>query len=88
MITKKEAEKLILYCLEELRLLTEKPYENDALTERLSTIKPRFCSRCRSEAPQTEAKRAVGAILRRRHNHYYVKEQNRETSVAARICKP
>jgi hypothetical protein len=26
--------------------------------------------------------------LRRRHNHNYVKEQNRETSVAARIYKP
>jgi len=39
MITKKESEKLILYCLEELRLLIEKPYENDALVERLSIIK-------------------------------------------------
>ncbi len=49
---------------------------------------PRFCSRHRSEATQTEAKRAVGAFLRRKHNHNYVEEQNRETSVAARICKP
>ena len=39
MITKKEAEKLFSYCLEELRLLIEKPCEYDALTERLSTIK-------------------------------------------------
>jgi hypothetical protein len=51
-------------------------------------VKPRFCSRRRSEAPQTTAKREVGTILGRRHNHYYVEEQNRETSVAARICKP
>jgi hypothetical protein len=49
---------------------------------------PRFCSRPRSEATQTEAKRVVGAVLRRRHNHNYVEEQNSETSVAARICKP
>ena len=46
---------------------------------------PRFCSRYRSEAQKTVAKRAVGAILRRRHIHRYVEEQNRETSVAARI---
>jgi len=39
MITKKEAEKLFSYCVEELRLLIEKPYAYDALTERLSTIK-------------------------------------------------
>lgn len=38
-ITKNESEKLILYCLEELRLLIENPYEHDALVERLSTIK-------------------------------------------------
>jgi hypothetical protein len=38
MMTKKESEKLILYCLEELRLLIEKPYVNDALVERLSTM--------------------------------------------------
>jgi len=51
-------------------------------------FKPRFCSRYRSEAQKTVAKRAVGAILRRRHIHRYVEEQNRETSVAARIFKP
>jgi len=39
MITKIEAEKTISLCLEELRLLIEKPYENDALIERLSTIR-------------------------------------------------
>lgn len=38
-MTKKESEKLILYCLEELRLLIEIPYMNDALVERLSTMK-------------------------------------------------
>ena len=38
MMTKKESEKLILYCLEELRLLIERPYMNDALVERLSTM--------------------------------------------------
>ena len=38
MITKNESEKLILYCLEELRLLIEKPYAIDALVERLSII--------------------------------------------------
>ena len=37
----------------------------------------RFCSRYRSEAQKTLAKRAVGAILRGRHIHRYVKEQNR-----------
>ena len=35
----KEAEILFSYCLEELRLLIERPYENNALIERLSTIK-------------------------------------------------
>lgn len=41
MIPKKEIEKLILFCLEELRLLIEKPYENYALAlvERLSTVR-------------------------------------------------
>lgn len=39
MILKKEIEKLILFCLEELRLLIEKPYENDASVERLSTVR-------------------------------------------------
>jgi len=38
MITKNESEKLILYCLEELRLMIEKPYAIDALVERLSII--------------------------------------------------
>jgi len=33
MITKEESEKLYLYCLEELRLIIEHPYENDAKTE-------------------------------------------------------
>jgi hypothetical protein len=46
MIAKEESEKLFLYCLEELRLI----------------IEPRFCSRYRSEAQKTVAKRAVGAI--------------------------
>jgi hypothetical protein len=32
-----------------------------------------------------EAKRAVGAILQRRHIHRYVEEQNREKTVAAKI---
>jgi len=39
LITKEESEKLLIYCLEELRLIIEHPYENDALTERLTTIK-------------------------------------------------
>ena len=39
MITKKEAEKLFLYCLEELRLIIENPYQNNDLIERLSTVK-------------------------------------------------
>jgi len=39
MISKKEKEKLFAYCLEELRLLIEKPYSHDSLIERLSTIK-------------------------------------------------
>ena len=39
MITKKETEKLFLYCLEELRLIIENPYQNDALIERLFTVK-------------------------------------------------
>ena len=49
---------------------------------------PRFCSRLRHEAQKTAAKRVVGVVLRRRHNHNYVEEQNRETSVAAMIFKP
>ena len=51
-------------------------------------IKPRFCSRHRSEAQETLAKRAVGEILARRHIHKYVQDQNLETSVAARFLKP
>jgi hypothetical protein len=39
MITREESEKLYLYCLEELRLIIEHPYENDALEERLTTIR-------------------------------------------------
>ena len=42
MITKREVEKLFLYCLEELRLLIEKPYENYALVERLSNVKDKL----------------------------------------------
>ena len=38
MIKREESEKLILYCLEELRLLIEKPNGIDALGERLSII--------------------------------------------------
>ena len=39
MTIRPEAEKIISYCLEELRLLIEKPYENDALIERLTAIR-------------------------------------------------
>ena len=35
-----------------------------------------------------QAKREVGAILNRRHIHKYVEDQNRETSVAARLFRP
>ncbi len=49
---------------------------------------PRFCSRLRSEAKKTAAKRVVGTILRRRHINRSVEEQNRETNVAARGFKP
>ena len=38
MLTTKE-EKLFSYCMEELRLLIEKPHQHDALLERLSNIK-------------------------------------------------
>ena len=38
MLTSKE-EKLFSYCMEELRLLIEKPYQHDALLDRLSNIK-------------------------------------------------
>jgi len=40
-------------------------------------LKPRFYSSYRSEAQKTVAKRAVGAILQRRHIHRYVEKQNR-----------
>jgi hypothetical protein len=33
-----EKEKLFIYCIEELRLLIERPYEHDGLIERLTTI--------------------------------------------------
>jgi len=39
-------------------------------------------------AYKTLAKRDVGAILNRRHIHKYVEDQNRETSVAARLLNP
>ena len=39
MYLNKEAEILFSYCLEELRLVIERPYEHDALIERLSNIK-------------------------------------------------
>jgi len=39
MIIKEETEKLFMYCLEELRLLIEKPYECDLLIENLFSIK-------------------------------------------------
>jgi len=38
-ISKKETEMLLVYCLEELRLLMERPYAYDSLAERLSTIR-------------------------------------------------
>ena len=38
MLTSKE-EKLFSYCMEELRLLIEKPHQHDALLYRLSNIK-------------------------------------------------
>jgi len=39
MFPHRDTEKLLIYCLEELRLLIERPYEHDALLERLSTIR-------------------------------------------------
>jgi len=39
MYLNKEAEILFSYCLEELRLLIQRPYKHDALIERLSNIK-------------------------------------------------
>jgi hypothetical protein len=41
MLTLKE-EKLFSYCMEELRLLIEKPCQHDALLDRLSNIKESF----------------------------------------------
>ena len=34
-----EKEKLFIYCIEELRLLIERPYEQDSLLERLTAIR-------------------------------------------------
>ena len=42
MIAKIDEEKNIMYCLEELRLLIEKPCKHAALTERLTTIKEKL----------------------------------------------
>jgi len=53
--------------------------------EGLKKIKPRFCSRRRSETQKTSEKRSTGAVLRRRHSHNYGDEQNREASVVTRI---
>jgi hypothetical protein len=39
MLPQREKEKLFIYCLEELRLLIERPYEHDALLDRLSAIR-------------------------------------------------
>ena len=39
MLQPREKEKLFIYCLEELRLLIERPYEHDSLQERLSAIR-------------------------------------------------
>lgn len=38
MLSQVEKEKLFVYCIEELRLLIERPYEHDGLKERLTTI--------------------------------------------------
>ena len=38
MLTRVEKEKLLIYCIEELRLLIERPYEHDGLIDRLTTI--------------------------------------------------
>ena len=38
MFSQVEKEKLFVYCIEELRLLIERPYEHDGLIERLMTI--------------------------------------------------
>jgi len=41
-ISKKETEMLFVYCLEELRLLMERPYAYDSLAERISTIRDKL----------------------------------------------
>jgi hypothetical protein len=38
MFSQVEKEKLFIYCIEELRLLIERPYEHDSLIERLTAI--------------------------------------------------
>ena len=38
MFSQVEKEKLFVYCIEELRLLIERPYEHDSLIERLTAI--------------------------------------------------
>jgi len=38
-ISKNETEMLFVYCLEELRLLVERPYACDSLAERLSAVR-------------------------------------------------
>lgn len=38
MLSPAEKEKLFIYCIEELRLLIERPYEHDGLIERLTAI--------------------------------------------------
>ena len=39
METQRDREKLFVFCLEELRLLIERPYEHYGLLERLTTIR-------------------------------------------------
>lgn len=39
MMQQRDKEKIFIYCIEELRLLIERPYEHDALHERLSAIR-------------------------------------------------
>ena len=38
MFSQAEKEKLLMYCIEELRLLIERPHEHDGLIERLTAI--------------------------------------------------
>jgi hypothetical protein len=38
-MSEKETEMLFVYCLEELRLLVERPYAYDSLEERLSAVR-------------------------------------------------